>query len=206
MQGNRKRQCTRDITLVLGLVGLALGMFLTGCAGQQQYRAAKPLFMENIDKPATMEIAEEVLAKMHFSVEKADAERGLIRTAPLTGAQFFEFWRSDNVGFDNWLEANLNSIRRVAQLNIQQQGQWISVDCKVQVYRLSLPERDFGSSAHVYQMFSISSTALQRLSLDHEQRAKMTWINLDQDEQLAAEILRQIEEQIDYRQTVSSDI
>lgn len=206
MQRDRKIRDTRHVAFVFELWFLVFGLLLAGCAEQQQYQVAKPIFVENIDRLATMEIAEDVLAKMHFSIEKADAEVGLIRTAPLSGAQFFEFWRSDNAGPDNWLEANLNSIRRIAQLNVQQQDQWISIDCKVHVYRLSLPERDFGSSAHAYEMFSISSMALQRLSLGPEQIAGMAWIDLGQDEQLAAEILRRIEEQIDYRQKMSNDI
>ncbi len=65
-----------------------------------------------------MEVAEDVLAGMYFTIEKADVDSGLIRTRPLPGAQFFEFWRSDNVGTDNTLAANLHTIRRTVTLDI----------------------------------------------------------------------------------------
>ena len=68
-----------------------------------------------------MEVAEDVLAGMYFTIEKADAQNGLIRTRPLPGAQFFEFWRSDNIGTDNTIAANLHTIRRTVTLDISQQ-------------------------------------------------------------------------------------
>ena len=150
-----------------------------------------------------IETAENVLAGMHFTIEKADVLReeslgqnGIIRTKPLPGAQFFEFWRSDNVGADNTLAANLHTIRRTVTLDISQQNKELRIGCDVQVQRLSLPERQVSSSAGVYGMFSTSSPSLQRLQLNPEQAKQMAWIDLNSDSQLEAEILRRIETQI----------
>ncbi|MCH7556869.1 MAG: hypothetical protein IIB56_05360 [Planctomycetes bacterium] len=203
-----KTQDTRRTTLILGLEFLVFGLLLAGCAEQQQYGAVKPICVENIDKLEAMEIAEDVLAKMHFTIEKADADpatpgidtrrwRGYIRTRPLTGAQFFEFWRSDNVGADNWLESNLHSIRRVVELNMSEQDEGLCINCDVQIYRLSLPERRVSSSARAYDMFSKSSSALQRIKLNPEQKEGMAWIDLGKDTQLAAEILKRISSMLD---------
>ena len=94
-------------------------LLLAGCGGNQQQAAqAEPICLANVQKSQAMQIAEDVLAKMHFTVDKADAERGLIRTRPLAGAQFFELWRSDNVGAFNSAEANMHSIRRTVSLDI----------------------------------------------------------------------------------------
>ncbi len=207
MQDSRlKTQGAGQIKLVLGLGYLVLCLFLAGCAEQQQYAAVEPICVESLDNFEIIEMVEDVLAGMHFTIDKADDEMGLIRTKPLTGAQFFEFWRSDNVGSDNWLKANLHSIRRIAELNINERDEGLYISCNVQVQRLSLPERNVGGEAHAYEMFSTSSAVLQRLSLDPEQRAGMAWINLGQDSQLAAEILNQIEQRVDSRLAVDGEI
>ena len=201
--------------VVFGLGFLVFGLLLTGCAEEQQYGAVEPICVENVNKLEAMEIAEDVLAKMHFTIEKADAEpatpgidtrrwRGYIRTRPLAGAQFFEFWRSDNAGADNWLESNLHSIRRVVELNMSEQDEGppqsvnrLCINCDVQKYRLSMPEHEVSSSARAYEMFSESNPALQNLRLNPEQKAGMAWIDLGKDRQLAAEILRRISSMLD---------
>ena len=141
-----------------------------------------------------MEVAEDVLARMYFTIDKADVDSGLIRTRPLPGAQFFEFWRSDNAGADNALAANLHTIRRTVTLDISLQGQELRIGCNVQAQRLSLPERqDTSSTTRIYGMFSQSDSSLQRLKLNPEQKEEMAWIDLGSDKRLEAEILKRIE-------------
>ena len=182
---------------------LTFALLLAGCAETQRYEAAEQICAENIDKLEAMQIAEEVLAKMHFTIEKADAESGFIRTRPLPGAQFFEFWRSDNVGAFNRAEANLHSIRRIVELDISHQDGTVSISCDVKVYRLSLPEHPVSSSARAYEMFSESSSSLQRIRLNPEQKEGMAWVNLGRDRQLEAEILKRISSMLDieYRES-----
>ena len=200
-----KTQNPRHITFVCGLWSVVCGLLLAGCAEQQQYGAAKPIRVENIDKLQVMEAVEDVLVKMHFTIEKANVENGFIRTKPLLGAQFFELWRSDSVGADNWLANNLHSIRRIVELNINEQDKDLYINCDVKIYRLSLPEREI-RSAHAYNLFSTSSSTVQRIQLHPEQKADMAWIDLGKDEQLAAEILKRIEQQIVSGQRTSKKI
>jgi hypothetical protein len=148
---------------------------------------------QGIDKVDLMDIAEHVLAEMYFTIEKVDIDSGLIRTRPLPGAQFFEFWRSDNIGADNTFAANLHTIRRTVTLDISQKDEQLQIDCKVQTQRLSLPDRQISSSAKVYEMFSRSRPLLQRLILNPEQEKEMAWIDLGRDSRLEAEILKRIE-------------
>jgi hypothetical protein len=172
-------------------------LLLAGCARQQQYEAAsEPLCVTGLEKTAVMKVTEDVLAEMHFALEKADANSGLIRTSPLSGAQFFEFWRSDNVGGFNSAESNLHSIRRTVELNITPVGDILCLGCTVRVQRLSLPESEVSSSGRAYRMFSKSTASLQKLTLDPKQKAGMAWVDLGQDSHLAAEILKRIERQI----------
>jgi hypothetical protein len=167
-----------------------------GCAKQQQYETAtEPLCVTGLERVAVMKASEDVLAEMHFTIEKADINSGLIRTGPLSGAQFFEFWRSDNVGGFNSAESNLHSIRRTVELNMTPQGEKLCLGCNVKVERLSLPERQT-SSSQAYRMFSKSTQSLQKLTLDPQQKAGMAWVDLGQDRPLAAEILKQIEKRI----------
>lgn len=200
-----KAQRTRKTPMILSLFFGIISTLVAGCAEQQQYASAKPIRVENIDKLKVMEAAEDVLVKMHFTIEKANAENGSIRTKPLLGAQFFEFWRSDSVGADNWLSNNLHSIRRIVELSINEQDMDLHINCDVRMYRLSLPEREI-HSAHAYNLFSTSSPTVQRIQLHPEQKEDMAWIDLGKDEQLAAEILKRIGQQIVSGQTVSKKI
>jgi len=170
--------------------------FLPGCAQTQRYEAAEQICVPDSDKLKVMQIAEDVLSRMHFTIDKADAERGVIRTRPLPGAQFFEFWRSDSVGAFSSAEANLHSIRRIVDLDISDDSEQLCITCDVRVQRLSIPEHYVSSSSRAYEMFSESSSSMQELRLRPEQKEQMAWLDLGEDRKLATVILKQIEEQI----------
>lgn len=201
MQKNEKKQERSSTYRLCKYTLMTCTLMAAGCA-QQNSTPPKvkvqdhTLYVERDQGFGTadlMEVAEDVLANMYFTIEKADADSGLIRTRPLPGAQLFEFWRSDNVGADNTLAANLHTIRRTVTLDISQQDEQLCLGCNVQAQRLSLPERQVSSSARVYGMFSQSSLSLQRLKLNPEQKQQMAWIDLGRDSRLEAEILKRIE-------------
>jgi hypothetical protein len=168
---------------------------LAGCAETQQFKAVEQICLPDTHKAETMQAAEVVLSKMHFTIAKADAESGFIRTRPLPGAQFFEFWRRDNIGSFNTAEANLHSIRRIVELDISRQGEKLCIGCNVNIQRLHLPQHH-DSSARAYKMPSASSSLKQKLVLSPEQKKGMTWVDLGEDARLETEILQQIEKQI----------
>ena len=178
---------------------------LAGCTEQQQFKAVEQICVPNLDEAEAMQAAEETLGEMHFTIDKSDTELGFIRTRPLAGAQFFEFWRSDNVGPFNSLEANLHSIRRIVQLDISPRdlpgskpgsGGQLCIGCNVKVYRMSLPECQVSSSARAYGMFSKSTASMQRLELNPEQKKGMAWVDLGRAPKLETEILKRIEKRI----------
>jgi protease II len=171
-----------------------------GCAEQQQFKGIEQISIANQDVQKVMQAAEDVLGKMHFTIAKADVEQGLIRTRPLPGSQFFEFWRSDNVGSFNFSEANLHSLRRTVELDITQEQGQISVACKTKTERLNIPQRDVTSTSQVYRMFTESSSSMQRLELTSEQKKSMAWVNLGRDKRLETEILNRINKQITVQQ------
>jgi hypothetical protein len=204
MQKIEKKHERRSTYCTCRYALMACTLISAGCA---QHISAPPmmklqgssLYVEpdhGIGKADLMDVTEYVLAEMYFAIEKADIESGLIRTRPLPGAQFFEFWRSDNIGADNALEANLHTLRRTVTLDISQKDEQLQIDCEVQTQRLSLPNRQISSSARIYGMFSRSSPLLQRLILNPEQEKEMAWIDLGRDSRLETEILKRIETRI----------
>lgn len=183
---------------------IACSLIAAGCAQQTSAPLSvklmdSDLYVEQgrqVHKADLMEAAGDVLGEMYFTIEKADVNVGLIRTRPLPASQFFEFWRSDNVGLDNTIAANIHTIRRTVTIDISGQGRQLSIGCRVQVQRLSLPERQVSSSARVYGIFSQSSPSLQRLMLNPEQKKQMAWIDLGRDPRLEAKILKRIKTRI----------
>ena len=184
--------------VIISLLTFVLCAF-SGCAGQQK-AAIEQISVEGIEKSRTMELIEDVLARMHFAFDKIDVNAGYIKTRPLEGAQFFEFWRSDNVGTENWLYGNLHSIRRTVEISIDRQ-----IQCKVQIQRLSLPELPVTSSARAYRMFSRSTPVMQTLQLNPAQYKQMAWIDLGQDKELENEILKRISSKLDSVYRAASD-
>ncbi len=196
MQRDTRMNKRKSVSNLCTYALIACALALAGCAGRQRGAITGPISVSDVGKAETMVAAEDVLAEMHFTIEKADVRSGFIRTRPLPGAQFFEFWRSDNVGGRNSLQANLHTIRRTVELNISQHGGRLQIGCDVRVQRLSLPERDVSSSARVYGIFTRSTSSLQKLEFDEEQKAGLAWIDLDKDVLLAAKILKRIQERI----------
>ena len=159
-----------------------------------------------------MEIAEDVLTDMYFTIDKFDPNSGFIRTRPLPGAQFFELWRSENIGAKNQLNSNLHSIRRTVEIILRrsQDASYVGcsdealaklsstdeLSCIVRLQRLSLPARDVTSSTQAYRMFSMSGPGLQTLQLHPAQEKKMAWLDLGRDTALEKEILKRIENQL----------
>jgi hypothetical protein len=175
-------------------VGLALAL-VAGCA-TSQHQAKEPergaLRLSNVSILDAMSEAKDVLGRMHFVIEKADPQQGLIRTKPLSGAQFLEFWRSDNVGPIQTLEANLHTLRRSVELRFRPGPDHLAIDCAVKVQRLSLPENEVASVSQAYRMHSRSTATVQRLELEPWQQERLAWIDLGDDPLLAQRILKRI--------------
>lgn len=188
-----KHKKSRLSYLWLALVALA------GCATSQRHEVEveeDTLYATDITVADAMVAAEDVLTRMHFLVDKADPERGLLRTKPLSGAQFLELWRSDNVGAAQALEANLHTLRRSAELRFRPGEDQVTIECTVSVQRLSLPENKVASVSQAYRMYSRSTQSIQRLELEPWQKEGLAWIDLGDDPMLAQRILKRIAREI----------
>ncbi len=177
----------RRVTLFL-LAMMSAGM-LSGCAKKFQLEPGVPLCVSYNSRPQFMELCEDALVGMQFVVEKYDLQGGYIKTRPLRGGQFFEFWRKDNVGFDNFAEANVQSLLRTIELNITETGNKFCVQCTSSVRRLSIPETDVVSFSHNAGIFTGGSVTMQKLRLNN---ADIEWIELGADPRLETNILERI--------------
>jgi hypothetical protein len=178
-----------------GLRVCALLFWLAGCAENKYIKTTDQFCVPATTKEAIMTTAEKVLAEMHFTIEKLDDETGHIRTNPLSGAQSFEFWRTDSVGSFNRAEADLHSIRRTVELNIGEQSGQLCINCKATTQRLSLPQGQ-DAAGKGYTNIAESRRSTQKLKLGHEQKSNITWTDLGRDNQLETEILKRIETQL----------
>jgi hypothetical protein len=191
----------RNLSSVICLLSSALFSF-SGCADSLRKPALSDISI-NVKKYEAMETTEDVLARMYFKIDKFDPDAGYIKTRPLEGAQFFEFWRSDNVGAQNFALGNLHSIRRTVEIWFSENSETpqalsgTSIDCVVHIQRLSMPEQQVTSSARAYAMFSRSSPALQTLRPNPEQQKDMAWIELGRDRELEREIIQRISSILD---------
>jgi len=175
-------------------------LFSAGCTQKQQPRTTKQVTKQLCFKDATkslaIDIAEDVLTDLHFSINKKDTEPGIVTTTPLPGAKFFEIWRTDAVGTKNWIESNLHSLRKTARINITHNNKQLCINCGVLTERLSIPEHTVTSSARAYAMFTESGSSIQQLKLNPEQQRRMSWLKAGNDKKLASEILNRIRKQI----------
>ena len=180
------------LKLLLFIISMA-PVLLGGCAESEQFKPVEQICLSEVAKDEAMRTAEEVLGQMHFSIAKSDADSGVIITRPLQGAQLFEIWRSDSVGGFNTAEANLHSIRRSAEVKINEEDGQVCIRCDVNTQRLNMPQRAEGSRSQAFKLFSEGDSVLQKLKLQPEQKQGMVWIDLGGDERLSTAILRRIE-------------
>ena len=167
---------------------------LTGCAKHSQIEPIEQVCAAGVSEAEAISAAEAVLGQMRFAIDKADAKAGYIRTRPLAAGQWFEFWREDNVGEFNKAEANLHTIRRTAEVEINKQNGKVCVSCKVMAQRLSLSEREVRGTSSARELFAKNKGSLQRLQLNPEQ--KKAWSDLGEDYLLSNLILKRIEERL----------
>jgi hypothetical protein len=177
------------------LVTCSLLFWLAGCAENKYAKTIEQLCPPAADKTAAMATAEQVLVGMHFGIEKFDVDAGYIRTAPLSGSQSFEFWRADSVGSFNQSEADLHSIRRAVEININEQAGQLCIICRATTQRLSLPQNQ-NTAGQNQPVMSPDQKSIQTFKLGREQKTTLTWTDLGRDNQLETEILKRIESRL----------
>ncbi len=190
---DRKRMAEKSVFCLLSSVFCLL--FFAGCAENRYAKTIDQLCPQAADKAQAMSACEQVLAGMHFGIEKFDVDAGYIRTAPLSGAQSIEFWRSDSVGSFNRSEADLHSTRRAVEINVIEQSGQLCINCTATTQRMSLPQSQ-NSAGQNRPVMSPDQRSVQKFKLSREQKSNLSWTDLGRDSQLETEILNRIESQL----------
>jgi hypothetical protein len=179
-------------SLMQKLVIFTMLICIAGCAENKYVKTVDRLCPANATKTSAMTAGENVLEDMHFTIEKFDDEAGIIRTAPLSGAQSFELWRSDSVSSFNRTEADVQSVRRIVEVNVIEQNNQICINCKATTQRLSMPQ-GISTDEQGYGTIIKSRSSFANLQPTSKQKADISWINLGRDSQLETEIISRIE-------------
>lgn len=188
---------------ILWWVALAGILSATGCtAPDRNAGPSREVCPEGATTAAVIDAAHDVLADMHFAIEKLDAEHGVIKTRPLRTGQFFEFWQRENVGGYNIAESNVQSLRRIVELRVtkgtegpsslQPPASGLHIECNVLVQRLTLPTNEVAGISQAYLMHTRSEAGLQVFEVTEQQREQMAWLDLGSDPALADEIVQRI--------------
>jgi hypothetical protein len=178
------------------IVGVWAAVILGGCCSRQCAEPVNKIYAQGVDVPMAMNVAQSTLENMRFTIEKADANTGYISTRPLPAAQFFEFWRSDTVGCENFAEANIHSVTRTVEISIVPQDGVVGIECMARTRRLSIPQREVSNITELPHVFTRSSTSLQALKLNEEQKKAAVWVDMGPDTALQTRILELIGKQI----------
>lgn len=173
-----------------------LAAVMGGCCTKECPKAANQICVQGVDKQAVIDTSQKALEDMQFRIEKADTEAGYISTRPLPAQQFFEFWRSDTVGCYNFVEDNMHSVTRTAEINIIPKGFDFCIDCRVTTRRLSIPPLDIASATELPSVFSQGSVSVQSVELRARQRQNATWIDMGPDTGLESKILQRISKRL----------
>ena len=170
--------------------------WIAGCASKTEFPAPEPLCSSGLNLDEAMQASEDVLGRLRFPIEKYDSDAALIRTGPYEGAHFFEFWRMDDASAYDRAYSNLHSIRRIVELNFDQQNGQLCIQCRVDMQQMSIPEEEVVGSSKGFTLFSESDETRQSLRLNPEQQKNMAWLDMGQDHRLAAKIMKKIEQKL----------
>ena len=179
--------------VVLIVTGFLAVIVVSGCSEPVSYQVPEPVCFTSVNQDRLMEAGEQVLLDMHFEIEKFDVEKGVIKTYPLRGGQFFEFWRSDNVGSQNKADSNLYSILRSVDLQVTEKGTQHCLEITSRKRRLSIPEQELVSGSQNAGIFTGGSVNFQKIRLETE---NLEWIEMGRDYPLENRILDRIADKI----------
>ncbi|MCE5326806.1 MAG: hypothetical protein LLG01_10345 [Planctomycetaceae bacterium] len=107
-------------TWILSLAVVLPALVACGCG--DDYRQPIRIPRELAPAPESFDnwwlASEFVLRKFYFEEDYSDRRTGVMTTAPLTGKQVFEFWRKDAITWDDAYESTVQTIYRIATVNI----------------------------------------------------------------------------------------
>lgn len=184
------------IQKILLLTVFAALFGVCGCSNIDWGKPVEPMCVSGLERQRVASAAEKVLRKMHFSIDKLDPQAGLVSTRPLSGGDFFEFWRRDNADTGLLAFSSLHTVYRTAYITFEGDTGQLCMDCTVRVRRLDLGTEEVEVFSELPGMFSSSGRDLQTLKYSRSAGPE-TWIDLPNDNLLAQRIIMLIKQQLE---------
>lgn len=175
---------------------VVISAVFSGCASQGQVVSTDPLCVPDTSVTRSMEAASAALKSIRFQIEKYDEKAGYIRTRPLSGGQFFEFWQHDNASAFAAAQSNLQSVQRTVEIEVYPSGSTTCVRCSVQVMRLSVPEQPICSMIMLPHALTGVSGDDQMLSISSARAEQVEWLDAGYDRALENKILKKIKNKL----------
>jgi hypothetical protein len=170
-------------------------VIVSGCSRPKQVVSSDPVCLD-FTVEQMMGASRAVLDDMHFNLEKDDPQSFYLRTRPLAGAQYFQFWRKDNADAYTAARSNVQSLRRIVELEFYPGEGSTCMACRVSVQKLSIPEKPIAGMAGMSATFTTSNSSRQSMAVDEEQLERMEWIDEGPDRALEQKILRNIKREL----------
>jgi len=163
----------------------------SGCAlTRPPVAVSNPIFVPADNSEAVWERTVDVVHH-YFEIDQENKLNGVIETKPKVGASLLEPWHRDTRGFDNRLEASLQSIRRRGFVNITptQGGYLVSVEVfKEQEDLPGLAANSAGAAT-----FQTANPLQRDLNLVVGQSTPSGWIILGRDQRLEQAMLADLQ-------------
>ena len=197
-------------SLVACHLSLVACLWLAGCANY-----TTPIVPEEQLAPAernfqlVWQSTLDVLGEYYFTVDQQDRREGRIATLPLTGQQWFEFWRKDAATREDLAEGSLQTIYRTVRVHVEpvadSEGLFAA---RVEVFtsRSEQITRPLTNVVQAYNLFAIPGESrrleamLSRQSVEDIPHARV--IPLGRDEKLESKLAQAIADRV--RRTANS--
>ncbi|MBN1490121.1 MAG: hypothetical protein JXA69_09405 [Phycisphaerae bacterium] len=185
-------------TRLARMLGLAL-LLAVVIAGCQAPPPAEGPTMARISLAAPDEVdqlwatAADVLRAHNLWPDRQDRAAGVMTSFPDTSASFFEFWRPLPTSAFGRAEANLQTVRRKAEVRIEpaaDDSPDYNVSVRVDVSRYCSVERQATSSASAFQIFGAKLPTVEGRT--ESRQASAYWLDLGRDERMESALLDRI--------------
>ncbi len=100
--------------------------------------------------------SQEILRDYYFTLDRLDRRAGVITTLPMTGKQWFEWWRHDCITTLDIRESSLQKVYRTVKVSIRpvsSNAAVYSAKVEVSVYRSELPRPEINSVNEAFNLF-----------------------------------------------------
>lgn len=177
---------------------LLSGIILTACLGCHEPGAPAGPTVARVNVTDDQEFdrlwdsAADVLRAHNLWPDRQDREARVITTYPDTSPQYWEFWRPFPTSDFDRLEANIQTVRRQAQVQFARAAQANEYDMsvRVDVERYCLTERQATDAASAFQMFGAKLPTTE----GHPEpgQSDAYWLPIGRDGQMESALLERI--------------